>query len=161
MFSLRPMQASDGAFSYRVYASTRLEELAPLGWSSEQKEAFLHMQFEAQTQSYRLQFPQARYEIILQDGVPAGRLLTDRTPEDLLLIDIALLPDFRGRGIGSGIVRRLQAEAAQAGQSVRLHVETFNPARRLYERLGFVKTADQGIHQEMRWQPAASPESSK
>ena len=154
MFSLCPMQAADQAFSYQVYASTRLEEMAVLDWSLEQKEAFLRMQFEAQIRSYQLQFPQARYEVILLDDVPAGRLITDRTPEEVLLIDIALLPAFRGRGTGSEIVRRLQAEATQTDRIVRLHVEAFNPAMHLYERLGFVKTADQGIYQEMSWQPA-------
>lgn len=111
MFSLRPMQTADQAFSYQVYASTRLKEMALLDWSPEQKEAFLRMQFEAQARSYRIQFPQARYEVILLDDVPAGRLITNRISEELLLIDIALLPDFRGNGVGSEIIRKLQAEA--------------------------------------------------
>lgn len=155
MFSLRPMQADDRIFSRQVYAGTRLEEMAMLDWSADQKEAFLRMQFETQERSYRLQFPQASYEVILLEGVPAGRLITDRTPEELHIIDIALLPAFRGNGTGGGLIRRLQAEAARNGQTVRLYVETFNPTMRLYERLGFVKTADQGVYSEMSWRPGA------
>lgn len=149
--TLHPLEAADESFSFRVYASTRTDEMALLDWSQEEKEAFLSMQFAAQSQSYRMQFPDARYEIIQCDGIAVGRLITSRTPELLSVTDIALLPEFRGRGVGSEIIRRLQAEAAANGQALGLHVEVFNPAQHLYQRLGFVTKEVNGIHMRMEW----------
>ena len=59
-------------------------------------------------------------------------------------MDIALLPEYRGRGIGTALLEELLVEADATGRRVTIHVERFNPARRLYERLGFVEAGDPG-----------------
>jgi len=152
-FSLRSAETSDEPFLFNVYASTRTEELAVVPWSDEQKHAFLEMQFNAQRQSYLEQFPGARYDIILDEGVPAGRLIVDRAEERILLIDIALLAEHRNKGIGSRFIADLKNEASESGKPLWLDVETFNPAIRLYERLGFRKIDEIGIYWRLEWRP--------
>ncbi len=89
------------------------------------------------------------------DSVPAGRLYVQRWPKEVRLVDIALLPDFRKRGVGTELIRRLFSEAAGAGKPVTIHVEVFNPARALYERLGFAPKGEQGMYVLMEWKPEA------
>src|SRR5690348_16787850 len=93
-YSLRPVTSDDAEFLYRVYASTREEELSAVPWPPEQKEAFLRMQFSAQDKHYRAHYAGATYDVILVDGVPAGRLYVYRTPREIRVMDIALLPEF-------------------------------------------------------------------
>jgi len=152
--ALRPVAPGDEELLYRIYASTRTEELAPVPWTAAQKEAFLRMQFGAQSRDYAANYPNAAFMVILLDGAPAGRLYVDRRQDELLIVDIALLPEHRGGGVGGAILRDLLAEAAAAGKPARIHVEHMNPALRLYERLGFRRTADQGIYLLMEWTAA-------
>jgi ribosomal protein S18 acetylase RimI-like enzyme len=152
--SLRPAGPEDIAFLFRVYASTRTEELAPVPWSDEQKRAFLAMQFDVQDRYYLEQFPGAVFQVILRDGQPAGRLYVDHRDEELRIIDIALLPEHRGAGVGGTLLRGLLDEAKQAGKPVRIHVERFNPALRLYARLGFERVADTGVYFLLERSPA-------
>jgi ribosomal protein S18 acetylase RimI-like enzyme len=155
MVSLRPVRSEDREFLLAVYASTRAEELAPVPWTEEQKAAFLRMQFEAQTAYWDEQYPKAERSVIDVDGSPVGRLYVQRWPAEIRLVDIALLPEFRRRGIGTGLLEKLFDEAASSGVPVTIHVELHNPARALYERLGFVAQGEQGIYALMRWTPAA------
>jgi ribosomal protein S18 acetylase RimI-like enzyme len=141
---LRPARASDRALLFEVYASTRAEELAVVPWPEPTKQAFLAQQFEAQDVHYRRHYPDASFEVIEVDGEPAGRLYVDRLDEEIRIIDIALLPGFRGRGIGAALLRELIDEAAGAGKRLSIHVERENRARTLYERLGFTVVADDG-----------------
>jgi ribosomal protein S18 acetylase RimI-like enzyme len=151
---LRPAQPEDEPFLFRVYASTRADEMAAWGWNAAQQEAFLRMQFNAQRLTYRAQFPEADHRIILAGGQPVGRILVERTGQRILLVDIALLADYRHAGIGTALIRDLQAEAAQADLPVDLYVLKTNPAAaRLYERLGFSATDDDGIYLQMKWLP--------
>jgi ribosomal protein S18 acetylase RimI-like enzyme len=154
--TLRPARKDDEDFLFQVYASTRADEMTLVNWTPEQTESFLQMQSTAQLKHYRLNYPKARYQIIEQDGAPIGRLIVDCSENPLLLMDIALLPEYQGKGIGATLIRELMAEAAEKNWSVRLHVETFNPAMRLYRRLGFVKSGEIGIYHEMTWQPQAN-----
>ena len=154
---LRPAGPDDAEFLYRVYAHTRYEELAAARWPAEQVEAFLRMQFQAQDAHYRQHYPAGAFDVILVKGVPAGRLYVDRWPDQIRVIDISLLPDFRGAGVGTVLFHRLMSEAAASGRRVSIHVESFNPARRLYERLGFVKIDSTGIYDLMEWTPPAGP----
>jgi ribosomal protein S18 acetylase RimI-like enzyme len=144
--TLRPIRPDDEAFLYQVYASTRAEELAPLSWDENQKAAFLRMQFDAQHRFYQAQFPEAAFAVILRDGRPAGRLYVERRPDEIRIIDIALLPEHRRAGLGSTLLKDLLAEADRAGQPIRIHVERFNPALRLYHRLGFTQVGDTGVY---------------
>ena len=152
-FSLRPVSLDDEAFLFQVYSSTRAEEMALVPWNDEQKHAFLQMQFNAQTQSYRQEFPDAEYHVILHDGVAAGRLIVDRADERILLIDVALMPEHRNLGIGSALIGDLKTEAQETGRPLRLDVENFNPAFRLYERLGFEKIDEAGFYLRLEWVP--------
>ncbi|HLO31903.1 MAG TPA: N-acetyltransferase [Anaerolineales bacterium] len=149
--SLRPALAGDGEFLFSVYASTRMEEMDLLDWNPAQKEAFLRMQFHAQRQQYQFTYPDAIHQIIEFNGVPAGRLLVDRAENEILLVDIALLPDFRNLGLGASLLRSLQAE----GNKIVLHVIRSNPAVNLYQRLGFIFVGEEAFYSKMEWSPTA------
>ena len=149
--ALRPAQEDDLPFLYRVYASKRQEELALVEWDEAQKDWFLRMQFDLWTRSYAQMFPEADCQVVLRDGQPIGRLMVDRTPDHILLVDIALLPEQRNAGIGTVLVKTVVSEAASAGKPVVLHVEKFNRARSLYERLGFSITEWNDVYLAMRW----------
>jgi ribosomal protein S18 acetylase RimI-like enzyme len=151
---LRAYVVEDEAFLQHVYASTRAEELARIGWDTTQQQAFLQMQYQAQRRSYLAQFPVAEHCIIQRADADVGRLIVDRSGDVIRLIDISLLPEHRNAGLGSGLLRDLQAEAVRAGKPVGLHVDRANRARRLYQRLGFAKTADGDIYIEMAWRPS-------
>src|SRR5512140_796834 len=113
--TLRPATLEDTPFCLRVYASTRADEMALVNWSKDQKDAFLLMQFRAQAEHYRLHYPTAEYQIIEREGIPIGRMITERKPNQLLIMDIALLPQFRNGGIGTGLIKDLMDEAQQKG----------------------------------------------
>lgn len=150
---LRPAGPDDAEFLFRVYASTRLEELAPLRWPPEQVEGFLRMQFRAQDTHYHTHYPTAAFDVVEVGGVPAGRLYVARWDDQIRVVDISLLPEFRGAGVGTTLFARVMAEATAAGRRVSIHVETHNPARRLYDRLGFVRKDSTGIYDLMEWSP--------
>jgi ribosomal protein S18 acetylase RimI-like enzyme len=152
---LRPIRPEDRDLLCRIYGSTRTEELAPVPWTDEQKNAFVRQQFDAQTTYWDEQYPDAERSIVEVDGAPAGRLYVQRWPKEVRLVDIALLPGFRGRGVGTELIQRLVSEAARAGKSVTIHVEIFNPARALYERLGFAAKGEQGMYVLMERSPEA------
>ncbi|GAC1354179.1 MAG: hypothetical protein NVSMB42_11610 [Herpetosiphon sp.] len=147
--TLRPVTLADEPFLRRLYGTTRYEELAPLGWTTDQQVAFLAQQFNAQSQHYRTTYPEADLQVICAGAEPIGRLYVARRPDEILLIDIALLPLACNRGIGSKLLRSLNDEAAAAEKPVRLHVQKGNPAQRLYTRLGFCVNADHGVYWSM------------
>ena len=150
--SLRPASADDEPFLFELYAGTRAEELDAWGWNEAQREAFLRMQFRAQQQSYRMSYPGAEHGVIVLEGNPVGRVIVNRTEGELLIVDIALLPECRGSGIGTALIKDLLAEAAETDRRVRLHVLLTNAkARRLYERLGFSEVSDNGVFALMEW----------
>jgi ribosomal protein S18 acetylase RimI-like enzyme len=151
--SFRPEQAGDEGFLYQLYASTRAGEMALTGWGVTQQEAFLRMQFQFQTTHYRKHYGDALFQVILRDNAPIGRIYLHYGPSQIRLMDIALMPEHRCSGIGGSILENLLREAAQLGKPVTLHVERFNPALRLYERLGFRVVEDLGINLYMEWLP--------
>jgi ribosomal protein S18 acetylase RimI-like enzyme len=144
---------ADLPFLARVYASTRAEELAVTPWSDAQKAAFLDMQFRAQHADYRKNYPEADWLVTMHAGEDIGRLYIERWPSQHCLIDIAFLPQHRGKGLGAALLRDLMDEAAAAGRTVSIYVEKFNPAMRLYRRLGFTTEEDKGVYDLMRWSP--------
>lgn len=150
---LRPAGPADAEVLYRIYASTREEELAVVPWDAPAKEAFLRMQFAAQDTHYHANFPQASYDLIMAGEQVLGRLYLDRGETAWNVIDIALLPDHRGKGIGSRLMKEVLAEAGAVGKPVQIHVERFNPAQHLYDRLGFRQIADQGVYLLLEWRP--------
>lgn len=148
---LRPVTSSDASFLAEVYASTRMEELAVTGWTDGEKTSFCQFQFEAQDAHYREHYPTAVYQVIEEDGRPVGRLYVDRWKEEIRIMDIALLPLHRGKGVGTRLLGNLQEEAASSGRKLTIHVERLNPALRLYERLGFRISEDKGVYLLLEW----------
>ncbi len=147
---LRGCTPADEPFLADVYARTRTEELAPVPWSDEQKMAFLRQQFHAQDVAYRDSYPQATFSVIELAGAPIGRLyLTPLGDDELRIIDIALLPEHRGAGIGTHLIEEVVADGKRTGRFVSLHVERWNPALALYERLGFERAGETEVHLRM------------
>jgi GNAT superfamily N-acetyltransferase len=153
MVTRRPAHPEDRDLLRAVYASTRAEELAAVPWTAEQKAAFVRMQFDAQDAHYHEHYEGATYEVIEVDGAPAGRLYIHRRPKEIRLVDIAILPPFRGAGIGTRLLEELISEAKERGVPLTIHVELFNPARSLYERLGFRAVEEHGVHLLMERRP--------
>jgi len=153
LIRLDPVGPADEPFLYQTFASTRSDEMALTGWNAQQQELFLRMQYEAQRSSYLSQTPDAEYWLIRRDEMAAGRLILHRTSDKIYVVDIALIPEFRGLGIGSDLMEAVIHEASLAGKSVGLHVERFNPALRWYERLGFTVISSGPIYLEMIWRP--------
>lgn len=151
MATVRPATEADRDFLLSVYASTREEELAQVEWEEGAREEFLEHQFSAQDHHYRTNYPGATFDVIEVDGERAGRLYVHRGTGEIRIMDIALAPAFRGRGIGTALLRELMDEAGGSGRALSIHVEANNPARRLYERLGFVPAGEHGIYVLMRW----------
>lgn len=151
--SFRPIETSDLEFLAKLYASTRSAEMALVNWSQEQKQDFLRQQFAAQHQYYQQQFSHAQFLLIQMDGDACGRVYLDRRDQEIRLIDIALIEAVRGQGIGRALMEEILTEAVSASLPVRLHVEQFNPAFRLYQRLGFQVVEDQGVYLFMEWLP--------
>ena len=157
-FTLRSVESSDEQSLFQIYASTRVEELAQVDWDAAQRESFLRMQFTAQTRYYHSEYPGAVFQVIWVEGAVAGRLSVHRRDQEIRIMDIALLPDFRRRGIGTQLIRTIQDEAVRDGKCVTIHVESFNPAQQLYERLGFRKVASNGVYHLMEYRIPPSAE---
>ena len=149
--TLRPVRSGDEGFLLSVYASTREEELAQVDWSEDQKQAFVLQQFRAQDRHYREHYTGAEYLVIEVEGEPAGRLYVVRWDDEIRIMDIALLREFRNRGIGSHLLGGLIEESRRSGKPLTIHVERFNPALALYQRLGFKPVEDEGVYLLMRW----------
>ena len=151
---LRPLADGERAFLVELYASVREPELAHVPWDDNLKRAFVEHQFAAQDAHYREHYPGATVDVVEVDGEPAGRLYVHRGPSDIRIMDIALAPAYRGHGIGTTLVGELIAEAEASRRKLSIHVEVNNPARRLYERLGFRPAGEHGVYVLMERPPA-------
>lgn len=151
--TLRRVEPGDDQFLRCVYASTREEELAPLPWSDDEKAAFLRQQFDAQDEHYRRHYDGASFDVIVLEGVPVGRLFVARWHDEIRIMDLALLIEHRAAGIGTSVLSQLLDEGKRARKRVSVHVEKYNPAIRLYERLGFRAVADKGVYLLMEASP--------
>jgi GNAT superfamily N-acetyltransferase len=150
---LRPATSEDEPFLMNLFATTRADELALLNCDEHQKKAFIAMQFNAQSRQYVMSYPDAHNSIILWNDAPIGRLLLDRGECEFTLVDVALLPTHRGAGIGTHLIEDLLLEAAAAGKPVKLNVWYSNPAKKLYQRMGFSAANGDGVYCEMFWNP--------
>ena len=153
--TIRPETVADEAFLRRLTVAGRWAEFAALPLSDEHKRAMLGQQHDAQRQHYRTYYAGAAFSVIELDGVAIGRLCLLRGERDDTLVDIAVLPDHRGTGIGGMVLDRILEEAAALGRGVTLRVDHANPARRLYERKGFRETARGDVDAEMTWRARA------
>ena len=152
---MRPRHEGDTEFLARLYASTRLEELAPIDWDDDRKLAFLRDQFDRQHAHYLQHYPRAKWWVIEAGSEPVGRIYIEQTASEIRLMDIALLPGWRGRGIGSALLRALMEQADAASLAIGLHVEPYNPVLRLYARNGFQLVEQRGVYHFLKRQPVA------
>lgn len=159
--TLRCIEEADLPFLAELYASTRREEVAQVPWSDEQREAFLRWQFDSQHAHYQQYYPSCEFLVVERpirggtgdDREPIGRLYVDRWEEEIRLVDIALLPEHRGGGLGTALLRGLLDEGRERDLPVSIHVEYNNPALNLYRRLGFRHVDSNGVYYLMRWEP--------
>jgi RimJ/RimL family protein N-acetyltransferase len=151
---LRPVTDADRPFLLELYAGVRAPELALVPWDEATKRAFVAQQFAAQDAHYRAHYPGATLDVIEVGGAPAGRLYVHRGEHDVRIMDIALAPEHRGRGIGTALLRSLIAEAG--ARTLSIHVEAGNPSRRLYERLGFRPAGEHGVYVLLTYANTAS-----
>jgi ribosomal protein S18 acetylase RimI-like enzyme len=155
--SLRPVTPADREFLISVYGGSRAQELAQVDWDDAQKDAFVRWQFERQEEEYAQRYPDARYDVILVDGVPAGRLWIGIQDKEIRLLDIAILVEFQNRGVGTYLLNQLKDEATREKKSLRHMVFVLNDnAYRFYERLGFSTIEDLGGYKHMEWAPDQS-----
>jgi GNAT superfamily N-acetyltransferase len=158
--TLRPVGPDDCDFLIEVYAGTRAEELALVPWTNEQRQVFIRSQFTAQQDHYVKSYPGASHDIIVSNGRQVGRLYVARLDREIRIIDLTLLSVERNVGIGSYLIKQLLVEAERTGRAVRIYIEEFNPSLHLFERFGFSRSEQQGIHVLMEWtasQHADSP----
>jgi ribosomal protein S18 acetylase RimI-like enzyme len=150
---VRPEREEDREFRYRLFCDSRQPEFALLLAPAAFQQIMMH-QFHAQMVGYRAQFPQARFDIIELSGEPIGRIVVDRPGNMLHIVDQAIVPELRGRGIGTAVMRALMDEASAAGLTVRLEVASENdPSLRLYRRLGFVAIETVPLYMSLEWRP--------
>lgn len=148
--TLRPVSDADRGFLIALYASTR-SDLALVPLDPALRDDLVRMQYHAQDRSFRQDNPGASFDLVEVGGCPAGRWYVDRSATDVRIVDVSLLPEYRGAGLGRALIEGLQDEAAAAGRTVSLHVATGNPAARLYERLGFRVADDLGVYRLLQW----------
>jgi ribosomal protein S18 acetylase RimI-like enzyme len=154
--SRRAAAPADEPFLRRLFAEVRAPELAALPLPEPEREALLNMQYAGRERSYGAAHPDAERSVICaEDGEEVGALWVDRSGAEIALLDIALLGGARGRGLGTEVLGDLLEEARERGCPVSLHVERHNPARRLYERLGFAETAADEVYLQLTWRPPA------
>lgn len=153
MIELRPEGKKDNAFIEIVYYATREAELNLTNWTEQQKKAFALMQSMAQLSEYKTKFPGAAFQVIIFNKKSAGRFYTWENDIEIRLIDITLLPQFRGRGIGTALLRDLVKRSDKVQKKISLHVDPMNPALQLYQRLGFIHTKNNGRHYYMERNP--------
>lgn len=148
--ALRAATDADMDFLRDVFSSTRMQEFASAGMPVEQAEPLLASQFSIQHDYYRRHYPHGRFDIIVHGEKNVGRLYHDWHGDIAQLIDIALLPAYRGAGIGTRLMRAIVAKAARKNMPMQLYVEFNNPVRTLYRRLGFVPAGENGVYELMR-----------
>ena len=156
IISLRPALEGDEGFLRFVYADSRRAELDQAVWPEGVRETFLRSQFDAQAAHYKKHYPDSQFLIVERESRPVGRLYIWRTAAEIRIMDLAIIGEFRGQGIGTTLLTRLLDEGREAGRKVTIHVEKFNPALRLNERLGFRIVADLEVYWFLEWSPAAA-----
>ena len=155
----RPECAADEGFRFDLFRGSRApgEDLAAL--DAPLRERLMRQQFCGQNASYGANYPNARFEIVEHAGAPIGRIVTARTPDAVLIVDIALISSFRRRGIGASLVNGVLDEAREAGLAVRLSVFANNAAAlRFYLRLGFRPIASSAIDTRLEWRDPRHPD---
>jgi ribosomal protein S18 acetylase RimI-like enzyme len=148
--SLRSESPEDDAFLRRLILESVAEELGAAAWPEPMRSHLLGVQCAGRRQSRRVDFPDAASYVIQADGENAGWLVVASMPEEMHIVDFMILPQMRGRGLGTAAIRKILSTAADAGKPVRLSVNPMNRgAIRLYERLGFRKIGQDEVQHFM------------
>jgi GNAT superfamily N-acetyltransferase len=151
--TFKAMSDDDMAFLSELYRTTRWQEVQQAPWDDEQRKVFLHQQFTAQHEHYITHYPNAEKLLIIKKNEAIGRIYVDRDEVSICLIDVALMPKYKHRGIGTTLLKELLTEAQKGGKKVLIHVENFNPAYQWYIKHGFQHIEDKGVYQYMEWHP--------
>ena len=152
---LRAAATDDLPLLAAIYGSTREEELRPVPWSTEEKRAFSDWQSRQQEAHYALHYAGAerlvieRRESSEEPSSPIGRLYVHTTAAEVRLMDVTLMTDRRNQGLGTRLVTELLRYADSLKRPVSLHVEPFNPAKQMYERMGFMVVETRGVYEFM------------
>jgi RimJ/RimL family protein N-acetyltransferase len=149
--TLRPITDAGRELLLRIYEASRETELSAVEWDANLKRSFIEHQFDAQDAHYRKHYTGATFDIILADGEPCGRLLVHRGESQIAIMDLTVLPEFRRRGIGGEMTRRVTDEAAGSGRSVRVFLEAFNPHQAFFTNRGFTIVEDDGVSRRFEW----------
>lgn len=150
LLSLRPATSEDEGFLFRLFAETQ-DQLALIRSNAALWKALVDVQYRGRKMTYSEHYPDAEDAILCRGGEAVGRRLLHREPGCLRIVDIAVLTESRGQGIGSWALRECQKRAAENGMRVELSVNPMNPARLLYEHLGFHTTEEDAMHVAMAW----------
>ncbi len=142
-----PIAHTDESFLLALYSTTRQDELVIVPWNDEQKHAFLQMQFQAQHLHYTTKFPDASFQLLSLNNQSIGRLYTAEFDEEIRILDLTLMPEFRNRKIGTNLLNEILHEAEIKNKSVQIYLENYNPAQTLFARLGFEIVAEEGLYQ--------------
>ncbi len=150
----------DLPFLLRLYTSVRRDEFAVANWPKLQLNSFLSEQFSAQYHHYCQHYNTEHFDIICSQEQAIGRLFVDYwldERQEIRIVDISLLPEYRSLGIATYLFKKLFVEAQHLRLAVTVHVERNNPARHLYERLGFtLKTVTDEVYLLMEWRGGSS-----
>jgi Acetyltransferases len=149
--SLRPVTPEDESLLFTIYCSGRAEEMASVPWTDAQREAFLRLQFNAQTNYYRDYYAGSEHSIILFNGIEVGRIQVVQDETQIHILDITVLTQYRGQGIGTPIIKSIMDRAAASSLPVIIYVETFNPSASLFRRLGFIVKDDDNLNFLFEW----------
>jgi ribosomal protein S18 acetylase RimI-like enzyme len=150
--TLRPEAADDEAFLRRLIVETVALELDAEAWPEPMRSHLLGIQCNARLHSRRVEYPGAVSHIVQADGADAGWAVVHTTQDEVRLVEIMVLPELRGKGIGAAVIAQICAVAG--GKPVRLEVNLMNSgARRLYERLGFRVTGQDDVQYLMEKLP--------
>ena len=153
---LRPEREADWSFRFDLFCRSRPPEWSLVTLAPDLLDQLMRHQFQAQTVGYREQFPAARFDIIEFAGTPIGRIVVDRSATMVHIVDQAIVPELRGRGIGTAVMRSFMDEAAAHGLPVCLEVGDSNdPSLRLYLRLGFRPVEELPLYIRREWTPGA------
>lgn len=156
--SLRSQTQEDAIFMRDLYVSYRWAEMQAIsGWTDETRLAFLRDQARLQWRHYADAYKGSQFLIVEKDATPIGRIYVfHHHGAGVLIVDIGFMPEWRGHGYGTALLRSVQAFAASVGEKCSIHVERHNPARRLYRRLGFVEVSCAEPYFLMEWRAAPS-----
>lgn len=151
---LRDSDESDNEVLYRVFVDSRNDLVAAAaGWDEAQQQVFLRSQFQIQQDQYRSLYPRARFDVIVADDRVIGNFYVSPGDDELHLVDVNLLPEFRNRGIGRALLQDLVEESEHSNKLLSLHVMRGNPAIHLYEQIGFEVVAEEGVYSRMQRRP--------